>query len=180
MSFQKKCLSFQKLLSFKQNSDDANELRKLVDPEEENIQDDRIVKPLGRKAKRALKRAHCFLDKEVDYFITRLANNFFRRFNIPTHFLHSDLDIWNGNLDFHKGPAIVKSFRVVNDTAEKCAVTKDEEQKQYLSQVVVECKKILPDTLKSTPSKSLCTTYLIPVTESDKSTYQFDLHTYYY
>ena len=102
-----------KLLSFEQNSDDDDELSKLIELEEENIQDDRIV-----KAKIALKEAHSFLDKEVDYF-TPLTFNFFQRFNISTHFFHSDPDVWNADLDFLKGQGIVKRFRVVNDTAER-------------------------------------------------------------
>ena len=104
------------------------------------------------------------MDKEVDYFITLLTFNFFKRFNISTQFLHSDADVWNEDLDFLKGQRIVKRFRVVNDTAERsvkliqdynASITKDEQQKQYILQVVAECRKLFPDTLKSTLSKPL-------------------------
>lgn len=134
-----------KLLSFKKNHYDEN--------------DERIV-----KAKIALDEAHSILDKEVDYFITPLTFNFFKRFNISTHFLYFDPDDWNENLDFLKGSGIVKRFRVVNDTAERgvkliqdynATITKDEEQKQYVLQVVAECRKLFPNTLKSTLSKPL-------------------------
>ena len=136
-----------KMLSFEQNS------------EEENIEDDRIV-----KGKIALKEANSFLDEEVDYFITQTTFNFFKRFNISTDFLHSDPHVWNQDPDFLKVQGIVKRFRVVNDTAERgvklmqdynATITKDEEQKQYVLQVVAECRKLFPDALKSTLSKPL-------------------------
>lgn len=136
-----------KMLSFEQNS------------EEENIEDDRIV-----KGKIALKEAHSFLDEEVDYFITQTTFNFFKRFNISTDFLYSDPDVWNQDPDFFKVQGIVKRFRVVNDTAERgvklmqdynATITNDEEQKQYVLQVVAECRKLFPDALKSTLSKPL-------------------------
>jgi hypothetical protein len=102
--------------------------------------------------------------KEVDYFITPLTFKFFKRFNISTHFLYSDPAAWNEDPDFVKGHGIVKSFRVVNDTAERgvkliqdynASITKDEEQKQYVLQVVAECRKLYPDIKKSTISKPL-------------------------
>lgn len=104
------------------------------------------------------------MDKEVDYFITPLTFNFFKRFNISTHFLHSDPDDWSEDLDFLKGQGIVKRLKVVNDTAEwgvklmqdyNASITKNEEQKQYVLQVVAECRKVFLDTYKSTLSKSL-------------------------
>ena len=63
-----------------------------------------------------------------------------------------------------KGQAIVKRFHVVNDMAEggvkliqdyNESITKDEEQKQYVLQVVAECRKLFPNTLKATLSKPL-------------------------
>lgn len=113
---------------------------------------------------RYLYEAHSILDKEVDYFIRPLTFNFFKRFNISTHSLYSDPDDWNENLDFLKGSGIAKSFRVVNDTAKKrvklmqdynATITKDEEQKQYVLQVVAECRKLFSNTLKSALSKPL-------------------------
>lgn len=145
-----------KLLSFEQNNDSDDQL---IDRSEANIQDERIV-----KAKIDLKEAHSFLDKDVDYFITPQTFNFYKRFNISTHFLHYDPDVWNKDVDFLKGQEIVKRLRVVNDTAERGvkliqeynkSITNDEEQKQYVLQVVSECRKLFPDTLKSTLTKPL-------------------------
>ena len=96
-----------KLLSFQKISDDD-------DHDDENTPEERIV-----NAKQYLKEEHSFLDKEVDYFITQQTFNFFKRFNISTHFLQSETDVWKEDLDFLKGQAIVKSFRVVNDMAER-------------------------------------------------------------
>ena len=60
---------FQKLSSFEQNSDDDYELSKLIDLEEENIQDDKIV-----KAKIALKEAHSFFGQRsrLLYYTTNI------------------------------------------------------------------------------------------------------------
>ena len=85
----------EKLLSFQRISDDDQ-----FDHDDGNIQEERIV-----NAKISLKEAHSFLDKEVDYFITPQTFNFFKRFNISTHFLHSEPDVWKEHLDFWKGQA---------------------------------------------------------------------------
>ena len=141
-----------KLFSFQKISDDD-------DHDDEKIYEERIV-----DAKISLKEDHSFQDKEVDYFITPQTFNFFKRFNISTHFLHSEIDGWKEDLNFLKGQAIVKHFRVVNNTAERGvkliqdyneSITKCEEQKQYVLQVVAKCRKLFPNTLKSTLSKPL-------------------------
>ena len=58
----------------------------------------------------------------------------------------------------------MNGFKVVNDTAERGVkliqdfnsyLTKDEEQRQFLLQVVSECRKIFPDYSKATLSKPL-------------------------
>jgi len=60
----------------------------------------------------------------------------------------------------------VTGLKVVNDTAERgvkliqdfnSCLTKDEEQRQYLLQVVSECRHIFPDSSKATASKSIHT-----------------------
>ena len=79
-----------KLLSFQKISDDG-------DHDDENIQEERIV-----NGKISFKETHSFLNKEVDYFITPQTLNFFKSFNISTHFLHSEPDVWKEELDFLK------------------------------------------------------------------------------
>ena len=63
-----------------------------------------------------------------------------------------------------KAKKIVNGFKVVNDTAERgvkliqdfnSCLTKDEEQRQFLLQVVSECRKNFPDSSKATLSRPL-------------------------
>jgi hypothetical protein len=100
----------------------------------------------------------------LDYFVSEQSLAFFKRFNIPTDFLKLDPDAWLKNQEYLKCLAIVRKLKVVNDTAERGvkliqdynnSVTKDEEQKQYLLQVVAECRRLYPDESKATLSKPL-------------------------
>ena len=100
----------------------------------------------------------------LDYFVSEQSLAFFKRFNILTDFLKLDPDAWLKNQEYLKCLAIVRKLKVVNDTAERGvkliqdynnSVTKDEEQKQYLLQVVAECRRLYPDESKATLSKPL-------------------------
>ena len=143
-----------KLLSLSQ----ATETTDKENPEE-FIEDIRII-----KAQIDVASDPFIFDKDVDFFISLQTLNFFKRFNISTDFLHSDPDVWFENEHFLKGQKIVRNLRVVNDTAErgvkliqdfKNRITKNEEQKQYLLQVVAECRKLYPNTSKATLSKPI-------------------------
>lgn len=131
---------------------------KFVSVEEQNY-DDRDV-----KAKLSLEQVDDLLDKELDFFVSHQTLNFFKRFEIDTEFLNTDPDVWCENSHYLKAKKIVNSFKVVNDTAERgvkliqdfnSCLTKDEEQRQFLLQVVSECRKIFPDSSKATLSKPL-------------------------
>ena len=124
----------------------------ITDLDENNIENDQIVKP-----KIPLEEANFLLQKEAEYFITLLKLHFFKRFNISTHFIDFNPDVWNKDIDFLKGQNIVKHHKVVNDSTERDiklivdyyeSTTKDEGQKQYILLVVVECRKLFWDTLK--------------------------------
>lgn len=89
------------------------------------------------------------LDKEIDYFVSSRTLIFFKRFEIDTYFLNTDPDVWCENQHYLKAKKIVDGLRVVNDTAERVvkliqdfnsSLTKDEEQRQFLLQVVSECR----------------------------------------
>lgn len=67
--------------------------------------------------------------------------------------------MWDENVDFQKGLEIVNTFRVTNDTAERGVklmeeynkvLTKNEEQKQYVLQVVEDYRRKYPNSLKTT------------------------------
>ena len=66
---------------------------------------------------------------------------------------------WKENEDFIEAKKIVRSLKVINDTAERGVqlitefnniLTKNEEQKQFLLQVVREHRKLFSDNKKST------------------------------
>jgi len=76
-----------------------------------------------------------------------------------THFLHDEPEEWINNTAYNEGANIVAHIKVVNDTAERgvklieeynSILTKDEEQKQYLLQIVIDYKIKYPDSNKST------------------------------
>jgi len=101
---------------------------------------------------------------DLDYFVSEQSLAFFQRFTIPTDFLNHDPDTWLENQDYLKCQTIVRKLKVINDTAERGvkliqdynnSVTKDEEQKQYLLQVVTECRRLYPDESKATLLKPL-------------------------
>lgn len=82
-------------------------------------------------------------DLPVD-LITNKSIKLFDRFDIQTNFLSLDPIYWEENEEYKKGKEIVRSLKVVNDTAERhvklmeefnCKITKNEEQKQFLLQV---------------------------------------------
>lgn len=78
-------------------------------------------------------------DKTVDEFINEKSAEMFRRFKIDDSFLSCDPENWSSHEAYIDGEKIVKSLRVVNDTAERAVklmedyhglLTKDENQKK--------------------------------------------------
>jgi len=81
--------------------------------------------------------------------------------SIPTGFLDVDPDLWATNDDYQCGLRILKQLKVVNDHAERgvaliqeynSILTRKENQKQYLLQVVQEHRRRFPDFNKTTLS----------------------------
>lgn len=98
-------------------------------------------------------------NKEIYDFICVTSKNFFQKMNFPTEFLGSDPATWNKNESYSKCCKIINNLKVVNDTAERGIklineynkiLTKDEEQKQFLLQVVKDYKTRFPDVKKET------------------------------
>lgn len=116
------------------------------------------------KVKLSLQEVDELVDKDIDYFVSPQTVNFFKRFKIDTDFLNTDPDVWCKNENYLKAQKIVKGLRIVNDTAERgvkliqdfnSSLTKDEEQRQFVLQVVAECRHVFPDSSKATISKIL-------------------------
>lgn len=86
-----------------------------------------------------------FLDRNLPVeLLSRNSLKTFTRFNINSDFLKIDSAKWDDNFDYKRGQDIIKSIKVVNDTAERHVklmkeynktITKNEDQKQFLLQV---------------------------------------------
>jgi len=95
----------------------------------------------------------------IEDFVSSKTIRFFERFNINLSFIETDPSTWDDNLDYCKGKEIVNNLKVVNDTAERAVKliedfnkigTKNEEQKQYMLQVITKYRKEFPHSNKCT------------------------------
>lgn len=100
--------------------------------------------------------------EEIDYFINNETIEFFDRFKLSKEFLDLDPSQWASDKEYMKNKEIMSNLRVVNDVAERAVklvtdyntcLTKNEEQKQFLFQVVAEYKRSTPDSKKGTMIK---------------------------
>ena len=96
-------------------------------------------------------------NKCVENFISVNTMKFFTSMGINTKFLDIDPNDWCVDSDYIAGEKCVKSLSVVNDLAEHSVAlmeeynalhTCDEDQKQYLLQVVGDHRKQFPDFKK--------------------------------
>jgi len=80
---------------------------------------------------------------------------------LSTSFLKTDPENWNMNADYTVGTEVLKHLQVVNDSAERGValieeynqiLTKKENQKQFLLQVVQEHRHCFPNFNKGTLS----------------------------
>lgn len=89
----------------------------------------------------------------------------FTALDIPQTFLNQHPNTWKINNDFIEGCRKVQKLKVVNDAAERGIsliqsfngiLTNQEEQKQYLLQVVEKHRQNYPNTNKSTIVAQMC------------------------
>ncbi|ESO02978.1 hypothetical protein HELRODRAFT_173812 [Helobdella robusta] len=127
--------------------------------EDEELDDYCDMKPLIK-----LNEVSEILDKNVDHFISSQSINFLKRFNINDQFLHTNPELWSNNEEYLKSKKIVDGLKVTNDTAERgvklitdynSCITKDEKQKQFLLQVIAECRTKFPCCSKASLSEPL-------------------------
>ena len=97
-------------------------------------------------------------------FVTSNTRNFFVILSLPDSFLETNPETWESNSDYLRASEVIRELRVVNDTAERGVVlmqkynallTKDEQQTQFVLQVVKENRKLYPDSKKATILKGL-------------------------
>ena len=98
-------------------------------------------------------------NKSLADFVTSASAKFFRAMGINTEFLASDPADWHSNQSYVTAVRRVENLRVVNDFAElgvammqefNLSLTKTEEQKQFLLQVVEDHRRKYPDARKPT------------------------------
>ena len=100
--------------------------------------------------------------KEIDFFVNSSTLNFFKKFNINDSFLKLEVEKWHQNDCYLQGLEVAKNIKVVNDIAERAVqltqeyinvLARDEDQKQYLLQVIKEYKKEYPQPTKECLTK---------------------------
>lgn len=110
-------------------------------------------------AKRIKIDSDALQEKALHHFATKNTMSFFQKLNLKTDFLELPIEQWYSNLSFQESKATVQALSVVNDQAERGValiqeysgrITKDEEQLQFLLQVVADHRKIFPNPLKQT------------------------------
>lgn len=108
------------------------------------------------------------LDKPFEEFISNKTHDFFETVLHDTgkyqEFLQKYPEQWNNDETFQAALQCVKSIRVVNDTAERgialakrftSAITKQEDQKQFLLRIVHHMTKEVPKKTKAEMKKDV-------------------------
>ncbi|KAK0053263.1 hypothetical protein Bpfe_017194 [Biomphalaria pfeifferi] len=98
-------------------------------------------------------------DKKLDYFIETRPHFFFQVLNLDKSFLNLPVEQWPQLETYQHAKVVAHSLKVVNDSAERSialatnfnkSLTKKENEKQYLYQVVESHRKQYPDAKKAT------------------------------
>src|SRR6218665_4048706 len=96
--------------------------------------------------------------KTLNNFVTKNTNNFFTILGISQEFLQADPSEWECDTEYKRSQRLVQTLRVVNDLAERgvaliqefnSTLTRDEEQKQYLLQVIEDHRRRFAAPTKS-------------------------------
>lgn len=95
--------------------------------------------------------------KEIDEFVSRRSLFLFEQFGVSDEFLNISPELWPLNRYFQEAVKIFKDLKVVNDIAERAValieqyndcLTRNEEQKQYMLQVVQKHRTAFPNCHK--------------------------------
>lgn len=99
-----------------------------------------------------------FEKKDLSHFVTSKTKRFFIRLNVGLDFLEVDPSLWNDREDYSIGLRTCQHLTVVNDAAERAiklitdfnrALTCDENDKQFLLQVLEYYRHIFPSHTKT-------------------------------
>lgn len=95
----------------------------------------------------------------LSYFVTKNTLSLFDSLDLPKTFLHTPVRMWQDDQYFKAAEQVVKALTVVNDSAARGVkliqdfndiLTKNEEQKPFLLQVIQEHRQMYPDFNKAT------------------------------
>jgi hypothetical protein len=101
----------------------------------------------------------------LSHFVSLNTNKFFGAMQIETDFLQQNPSSWGSSEHYSVNRHKVQQLKVVNDAAERgvsliqnfnAVITNQEEQKQYLLQVVEDHRQRFPVSKKSTIVEQLC------------------------
>ena len=98
----------------------------------------------------------------LEQFVSTKTKGVFTRFDMNDDFLKTEPSLWHKNESYIECLELVNKLTVVNDSAERGVklmedynklLTKNEQQKQYVMQIVGEYRKMFPGCTKETLSK---------------------------
>ncbi|KAG0714253.1 hypothetical protein GWK47_014487 [Chionoecetes opilio] len=121
--------------------------------------DERNLTERTRLRKRVTLPKKSVRDLHLEDFVSGRTLHFFRKLHLDEAFLDLPPDSWQMDEGFQRSSQIVRNLAVVNDHAERGvaliqefngSLTKDEEQLQFLLQVVADHRKAFPDPRKRT------------------------------
>lgn len=94
----------------------------------------------------------------LDSFASPYTMHFFQKLSLPTDFLDADPSSWEANQTYRAAKERLMALQVINDHAERAialiqqfnkVLTRNEEQLQFLLQVVAEHRHTIPDARKA-------------------------------
>lgn len=97
------------------------------------------------------------LSKDISDFVTKKSIFFFEKLELDTRFLNLDPNLWEMDENYENVRKTVQNLKVVNDVAERGvalveqfnnSLTKKEDEKQYLLQVVQQHRQRFPNCSK--------------------------------
>lgn len=136
----------------------------LIELEAENIDDENYNHIYCKKLLLKNSEIPVVIEQGLEQFINKNSIHFFVKIQLQTDWLHLDIEKWSENDKYQRCLNIVGNLSVVNDCVERAVhlmseynnfFTKNEDQKQFIVQIVTECRKKLRKRLKELLLKPL-------------------------
>lgn len=123
------------------------------------IQNRENLSPMRQRYEITEQNLESLLEKDLSHFASKNSLELFQKFDLPSDFLENDVSTWCNNDSYKECLEYFNTLKVTNDVAERGValieeynnrITKDEEQLQYLLQVVREHRQRYPNYNKTT------------------------------